>query len=215
MRDCPSVEVGAGQWLFHEGEPSTVVYVVRHGFVKIVKVTAEGTRLLLALVGPGDVVGLHGALEGVVRVTGAQACQDVTVVPIARGQLHTSMREEPDIAATLLAELSRQLRQSVTHIVDLAGGDLMNLLVTRLIDLATRDSYVGARRRNGSSIIIELPVSQHELAEWAGMSPRSAATALGVMRRAGIVSTNRMQLVIHDLQLLSDLLAPTDAPASV
>jgi CRP/FNR family cyclic AMP-dependent transcriptional regulator len=56
---------GAGAVLCMEGEPSTHVFILVSGWVKVITVTRDGQEMLEALCGAGDVVGeIAGQVTG-------------------------------------------------------------------------------------------------------------------------------------------------------
>jgi CRP-like cAMP-binding protein len=202
----------AGTWVFREGEPAIEAYLVRRGLMKMVKVGVDGTAVLLGLPGPGDLVGVHAVIDGIPRTAGVRTIYESEIVVVPRDRLREVIGDNPDVALTLLAELSLQLHQALEHILDLSASSATSLVIGRLVELATDETFSSIRRPEGTSMIIDLPLSQADLAAWAGVSHRSAASALGVLRRSGLVSTSRMRIEIHDLDALGTLIAAPSHP---
>ena len=51
------VQLGRGQVLFHEGDPGDRLYVIIDGKVKLGRTSGDGRENLLAVLGPGDLLG--------------------------------------------------------------------------------------------------------------------------------------------------------------
>ena len=51
-------------------------------------------------------------------------------------------------------------------------------------------------------IDLRLPISQEELAQWAGLSREGAVRGLSELRSAGVLETARKRVIIHDLPAL-------------
>ncbi|MEZ4517707.1 MAG: cyclic nucleotide-binding domain-containing protein [Chloroflexota bacterium] len=48
---------GAGQIIFHLGDPGGLLYIISRGKIKISYTTPEGQEVVLAILGPGDFLG--------------------------------------------------------------------------------------------------------------------------------------------------------------
>lgn len=69
------VSVAAGQYLFRQGDPSDVIYMIDDGTVEVVRDTPDG-ELMLATLGTGDHVGEMGPLFGLPRSASVRATTD-------------------------------------------------------------------------------------------------------------------------------------------
>ena len=190
-----------GSWLFHEGDEAYEAFLLTDGLMKLLKVAPDGTQTLIGVRGPGALLGEISLIDGLERSTGALAAVSSTFLVVKRDRLAEVMDEDPTLSHTILSMLCRRLRASDDHILELARGDVSGLVAQGLLELATAPAF-GAARDVGESIVIRLPLSQHELAAWAGVSPRSAAGALQRLRDEGVIDTGRMQIVVHDVDRL-------------
>lgn len=188
----------AGDRLFAEGDRSTDVFLVHEGLVKIVKTAAGGGESLVTLRGTGGLVGEHSAIDGRPRGTGAIAATDVVASPLARGRLSAALDAEPRLARDLLAQFTGQLRSTTRDVLALATGDALTLVAARLSELVSDPMFDSLRSRHGDVVVIEMPISQQELASWAGVSHRSATSALRELRTRGLLTTQRLHIEVHD-----------------
>jgi putative ABC transport system ATP-binding protein len=72
------VTLGAGEELFHQGDPSDLIYIIDTGEVDVVRDTPDG-ELRLDTLGPGDHVGEMGPLFGLRRSATVRARGDATL----------------------------------------------------------------------------------------------------------------------------------------
>jgi CRP/FNR family cyclic AMP-dependent transcriptional regulator len=185
-------------WLFHEGDGPLDAFVIETGLLKLFKTTLDGSQALLALRGPGEIVGELGAIDGQPRMLSAVAAVDTQVIVIPGDRLVGLIRERPEFALTMVSNLTILLRQTAVHILALASGDALALVARRLLQLVDDPAYVAVRSERAGSTVIDMPLSQQEVAAWAGVSLRSAAAVLKQLRDDSIVSTSRLQLEVHD-----------------
>jgi CRP-like cAMP-binding protein len=64
----------------------------------------------------------------------------------------------------------------------------------------------------GATIEIEMPMTQQELASWAGVSHRSATSVLQQLRVDGVISTSRHHLEVRDPRELAKRCVATTSP---
>jgi CRP/FNR family cyclic AMP-dependent transcriptional regulator len=186
------------EWLFHEGDGPLDAFVIETGLLKLFKTTLDGSQALLALRGPGEIVGELGAIDGQPRMLSAVAAVDTQVIVIPGDRLVGLIRERPEFALTMVSNLTILLRQTAVHILALASGDALALVARRLLQLVDNPAYAAVRSERAGTTVIDMPLSQQEVAAWAGVSLRSAAAVLKQLRDDSIVSTSRLQLEVHD-----------------
>lgn len=100
------VQFSAGQRIFTEGEPGSVMFIVRDGEVEI---SSEG--MPLSTLWGGDVFGEMSMIDGSTRSATATAKSAVKAVAIDRSQFVELVREEPEFAMYLLQLMSARVRE--------------------------------------------------------------------------------------------------------
>lgn len=197
--------------LFHEGDRSDDAYIIVSGLIKMVKTAADGSEVLLAIRGAGDVVGELGAMDERPRLVSAIAASESLVARVRRDRLVEVMSAHPDVSMAMLANLAAQLRAVALQILALRAGDARTLVARRLFLLASDSAFESRRSEDGETIVIDMPISQQELAAWAGVSHRSAVAVLCLLRDGGIIMTSRLQLRVLDLAALQSCARATVA----
>lgn len=186
-------------WLFHEGDRSDDVHLVISGLLKLMKTAADGTEAVVSIRGAGDIVGELSAIDARPRLVSAVTMTETLVLSITRDRFVEVMHERADLTFVLLSNLSGQLRSIALHALAISSGDAMALVARRLFQLASDSAFEPIRSLEGGMVVVDMPVSQRELATWAGVSHRSAVAALGQLRHDGIIATSRLELQVLDL----------------
>jgi CRP/FNR family cyclic AMP-dependent transcriptional regulator len=212
LSERPRRRFETGSRLFHEGEPPIEAFFVFDGLVKLVKTAEDGTESLLEFRGPGAFVGERSVVDGLPRMTSGVAATHTSVAPIPRDQLMTCIRRDADLALTMLTTLAGRVRNAVEHVLDLRAGNAASLVATRLMQLVRDPTFDSIRTERDDTIEIDMPMTQAELASWAGISHRSAANVLQQFRDDSIISTSRFQLEIRDPTELSKRCISTTPP---
>ena len=100
-----------GDQIFKEGDPGDGVYVVKAGAVQISGLLSSGQRQLFSRVLPGDVFGEMSVLDDLPRSATASAEKATTVFFVPRDPMVKLLRTSPDLAISLVQEISRRLRE--------------------------------------------------------------------------------------------------------
>ena len=198
LSDRPRRLFQIGHRLFHEGEPPVQAFFMHSGLVKLVKTAEDGTETVIEFRGPGAVIGERSALDRLPQMTSAVAAVRTSVTPVSRDQLIAHIRGDAELALTMLTTFAGVVRRAVGHLLDLSVGDAESLVATRLMELADDAVFESIRVDRGGTIDIEMPMSQRELASWAGVSHRSATNVLRHLRDENLISTSRHHLEIRD-----------------
>ncbi|WP_214413330.1 Crp/Fnr family transcriptional regulator [Sphaerisporangium fuscum] len=181
-----------GATVMTEGDASDWVLVLTSGRVKVSSHTASGTEVVLAVRGPGALLGEMSFISGEPRsgtVTALEAVEALVVRDFP-GFLNTHGR----VAVLLLRLVVDRLRDSDRKRVEYGAFDTAGRVATRLVELAERFGET-----NGGTVRVVLPLSQDELAGWTGASREAVSKALRSLRDRGLIETGRRRVTIYDL----------------
>lgn len=98
----------AGEWLFREGDPGDVLYVLRSGRLEIVQETA-GTEVVIRSVPSGGVLGELALLTGATRSASARARRDSTLLSVSREAFIELLETDSAFATALSRTLAQQV----------------------------------------------------------------------------------------------------------
>ena len=186
-----------GVALFHERQAADRVVVLLEGCVKLSCLSDEGKEVVLAIRGPGDLLGELSAIDGEPRSATATALEPVEVLAVAASDFRRFLEEHPRAAIALIVMLSRRLRDADRKRVEFAAEDTMTRVAARIVELSERFGGEGSE-----GLEIELPISQEELAGWTGCSRDSVVKALQSMRGLGWIETQRRRILVRDVDAL-------------
>ncbi|NUR87082.1 MAG: Crp/Fnr family transcriptional regulator [Nonomuraea sp.] len=182
-----------GATVMTEGDNSDWVLVLTEGRVKASSHTSSGTEVVLAVRGPGALLGEFSAIDGSPRSTTVTALEPVAgiVVPNFAEFLQTHGR----VAVLLMQLITGKIRDADRKRIEYGAFDTTGRVATRLIELAERYG-----EQTTSGVRVALPLSQDELAGWTGASREAVSKALRTLRDRGLIETGRRRVVIHDLE---------------
>ena len=187
------VRLAKGQILFHEGDQGDRLYVVEEGKVKLGTTSSDGRETLLAVVGPGEMIGELSLFDPGPRTATATALTDTVV----RGLGHTALRPwlagRPEVAEPLLRALARRLRRTNEAMSDLVFSDVPGRVAKALIDLGER---FGEPSPAGLQVTHDM--TQEELAQLVGASRETVNKALADFAHRGWIKLESRSVTIYD-----------------
>ncbi len=187
-----------GAYLCFEGDESRSVFVLLEGLVRIERTTTAGRRVLLTLSGDGELFGELGVLDPSPRSAAVQAIDETRCIEIQAADFEQLVRDDLDLLLVVTRMIAQRVRNLSDQLVQATAKDIVGRVAARLCVLARREAMPGP-------ILIRMPITQQELGQWAGLSRESTAKALHALREAGIVSTGRGRIVVHDFEALLKL----------
>lgn len=180
-----------------QGDPSDHVDVLVSGWVRVSAVLDDGHEVLYALRGPGDVLGDLAALHGCGRSASVRCLEPCVVVQLTGPQFLQCLRDRPEIAIALLKSMGKRLRAAESMRAESASLSVTQRIAKHLVRLASRHG-----RPVPDGTMIDVPLSQQDLADGIGAARRTVARGLRVLRDRGIIDTGRRRIVVRRMQVL-------------
>jgi CRP-like cAMP-binding protein len=188
---------GANVTLFHQGDEAGPVVVLLTGRAKIVSLSSAGREVIVAVRGPGDLLGELSAIDGESRSATVTTLEPVEALLVPGSAFAAFLERCPRVALVILRMVAGRLRYADAQQADFATHDVVGRVAHRLVELSERFGATTEGR-----IEIELPLSQEELAAWTGASREAVSKALQLLRSLRIVETGRRRVTVLDLEAL-------------
>ncbi|WP_328980872.1 Crp/Fnr family transcriptional regulator [Streptomyces canus] len=177
--------------LMHQSEPSAHVLLLLHGWTKVTATAANGYEALLALRGPGDILGEGAALSGRHRSATVTALEPVDAVVIDETRFTAFLSGNARVALRLLGLTTDRQRSTDRRRLEWAALSVRERLAVLLLELVRTH---GARTDEGIELTIRL--SQQEFAGSVGSSREAVARLLKELRDKQVVATRRRGIVV-------------------
>jgi CRP-like cAMP-binding protein len=185
----------AGASLFTEGSRSETVVVVISGRVKVFTSAEDGAEVVLAVRGPGALLGEFAAIDQQPHSASIRSLEPVEVLTVGLREFTAFLQEHPRTMWLLMRSLINRLRDADRKRIEFGVHDTLNRLAHRLVELVDR---FGEPTESG--IMITLPLTQDELASWVGASREAVTKALRTLRDRGYVRTRRRMITVVDIE---------------
>ena len=198
------VRLAAGRPLFAAGDPGTGCYRIEEGLLKVSAVSGSGGERILAIVGPGAIVGELAMLDEGPRSASIVAVTDATLSFVTSAEFRSFAEAHPEVYAHLVRLLAQRLRNANSA---LAAGSFLSLkgrVARALLDLAQAFGHdVGSGR-----VLVRQKITQGDLAAMAGIARENVSRILNDWKRQSVVSRIAGYYCLENPQILEREAAP-------
>jgi CRP/FNR family cyclic AMP-dependent transcriptional regulator len=174
----------ADQTLFTAGDPGDGCYRVEQGLLKVSVVSPSGGERILAILGPGALVGELAMIDAQPRSASVVAARDSELRFISRISFETVAGKNPEVYRHIVMLLVRRLRDTNAVVTAMSFLSLKGRVAHALVSLAEAFGHdVGAGR-----ILVRQKVTQSDLAAMAGIARENVSRILNEWMRQKLVS---------------------------
>ncbi len=181
----------AGEAIFHKGDPGISMMSIVAGRVKISVASPDGKEAVLAVLGPGEVLGEMAILEDRDRSADATALDASELLVLQKRDFIPFLERNPAICIRLLRILCERLRRTSALVEDRTFLSLPARLAKTLLDLADR-----AGRETAEGTRIDFNMSQKIFGGLLGASRESVNKQLHAWQAEGLLTIGRGYVVL-------------------
>jgi CRP-like cAMP-binding protein len=185
-----------GQYLWYQGDDDARLAVVAAGLLKVVISSEQGDEIVLNTLGPGETLGEIALLDGSPRSAAVVAAEPTWALMLSRSTVLTLLARHPTVLDALLRSLGGLVRRLTEQTGDLVFLDLGGRLAKLLIRLAEAHSTAGP------PAVVNLGLSQSDLASMVGATRPAVNRALQSMAARGLISMDGRVIVLRDVAAL-------------
>jgi CRP/FNR family cyclic AMP-dependent transcriptional regulator len=102
--------------LFSKGDEGNSLFAILSGKVKIFTQDSQGHEVALNRVGAGEIIGEMALLDYEPRSAGVIALEKTSALELSREDFMEILRKQPDLALSVIRNLSSRLRQNTSYI---------------------------------------------------------------------------------------------------
>jgi CRP-like cAMP-binding protein len=175
-----------GEAIFRQGDPAQWVYVVLEGFVKLVRVSPDGTETVIDVFGAGQTIGESVALIGHSFSTSGEAVTRVLLARLSSAVLNRAMRESPELSLAILAETQGKLLSLMDEIQSLKGQSADQRVAGFILSMCPAGQ---------DACTIRLPYGKRLIAERLGLEQATLSRSFANLRAFGVrVRTREVEI---------------------
>ncbi len=193
---CSTKRLNKGETLFHEGAQSQGFYVVQSGAICLSRLSQEGKEQVISLFKPFTCFAeaTLSALE--TYPANAVAVEPSQVILVRKDRFRDIIKENPDLALTMLSSMSIHLK----HLVQMIDNLKFKQIEARLANWLASNSVPS---KHEGQAIVELPMSKKLLASQLGVTSETLSRSFARFRDEKIITVEGRHISIIDTSALS------------
>lgn len=168
-------------------QPGEAVYFISSGTVKVHAEQADGRDVMIAILGPGDLVGEMSAFGQHQRSASVHTLEATKVYWTERETFQRWLKTMPVLACNLAEMLAERLRHANEQIQALAALDTEGRVARQLLSFAERYGQPQAER----DVYIPIRLTQGDIAALVGATREHTNKILVSYKERGYLSTNQ------------------------
>ena len=193
-----TLRLRAGEILFERGDAGDGCYWLRRGILSVCVASAKGEQRILAILGPGAIVGELAMLDGLPRSAAIQALRDSELTFVSRAAFSDMLNRHPELYVDIARTLAARLRQTDEEMVATSFLPVRARVARALLQFAR---HLGEEARPGR-ILIRHSITQSDLAAMAGVARESVSRTLRDWQRQKLVEGSaRSGYIVHKTRL--------------
>jgi CRP/FNR family cyclic AMP-dependent transcriptional regulator len=178
-----TVDLPRNQVLFRAGDACDGCYRVVEGLLKVTAAGPSQRERILAILGPGALVGELSLIDGAPRSASVTAIREARLSFVERADFEAFAKAHPEVFRHISAVLARHLRDNNDALVAASFLSVKGRAARALLSLAEAfGEDVGAGR-----ILIHQKVSQGDLAAMAGIARENLSRILQEWMRTALI----------------------------
>lgn len=183
--------------IFEAGSEANGFYAIASGRVKIFRASPSGKEQIIHVFGPGEIFGEVPVFQGGSFPANAQTMDKSELLFFPRREFRRIITEDPDLAMSMMAELSQKLRALVHKIDELSLKEAPSRVAGHLLLLSASQE----------SDTVKLEMTKGQVAFYLGTIQETLSRILKRMVDDGIIDMQGREITILDMDALEDIAA--------
>jgi CRP/FNR family transcriptional regulator, cyclic AMP receptor protein len=195
LAKAPAISLEKGKTLFEIGAVGDGCYWLEQGVLKVSIASPQGAERILAILGPGSIVGELAMLDGLPRSATVQALRDSRLTFVARSVFLESLREHPKIYRHLLTSLVERLRQADDEVAAASFLSLRARVARALLQFA---KHLGEPTATPGQLLVRHKIRRDDLAALAHVARENVSRILSEWAARKIIKHSSPSVVFID-----------------
>lgn len=182
-----------GSFLFRQGETASTVYLIKSGKLKLVQTSEDGRETILDICGPGEVLGELSLYQEQEQPSSAIAMEEMCICCFSKHQFEALIKQNPSFALRIIGYLGQKRYENMQKLRE----ETRQTVKEKLLSLFYRFAKKYGRTKAGR-IMIDLQITQQELADMLGSSRVMVVHAIKDLKAANIIDQEKRYYVLKE-----------------
>jgi CRP/FNR family transcriptional regulator len=180
FRKLPVEQLETGRSLFFEGDPAKHLFELVEGVLRIVKIMADGRRVITGFLFPGDLVGVSLRNH---YLYSAEAVTPAKLRRFSRKTFEDIVSGSPELRPQLFARLCDEMAAAQDQMVLLSCKNAEERLCSFLLQQLRRK-----QEQDRSASVVDLPMTRLDIADYLGLTIETISRTVTKLTNRGIIN---------------------------
>jgi CRP/FNR family transcriptional regulator, cyclic AMP receptor protein len=214
LSSARTLQWSRGSLLHHSDDVAEAAYALTRGHVRLYRLGTGAREVTVSVHGQGEVLGMATLTEGGSYGLYAEAMDEVEALVLGGDNLRGLIRQHPDMAVALTAQVARQTRSLQERLSQLVFLEVSQRLALALLNLAQESSpelfaQLGQNQAGQTQaaqghaehgpVALRGRISHQDLAYVVGSTRETITKLLGDFRGRGLLDLGYRRIVVTDL----------------
>jgi len=190
---CSSIiEYRRGQSIYNQDQPSTAIYLVIGGKVKVSRLANDGRQVVVDIYQPDEFFGESAFISAAPRSEQAMALDNTKLMAWSTAEIEDVIAKRPRLAVALVQIFVHRTMEFADRIESFSADNIGQRLARTLIRFSER---MGSREEDGS--VRMAPFTHELLSQYVGTSREIVTHYMNQFRRQGFLQYSRKGIVLY------------------
>ncbi len=191
--------VKKGDYIYFPEDPSTQVFFLKEGRIKLGTYSDDGKESIRAVLNPGEIFGELSLVGEEKRNDFAQAMDnEVLICAMSMKDMEFMMEQSNHLSIKVTKLIGLRLRKTETKLNDLLFKDARQRIIDFVKTLAKEEG-----KQIGDEIMVKHPFTHQDIANLTASSRQTVTTVLNELRDKDLLYMERKKFLIRDLSKLN------------
>ncbi len=194
-------EIDKNQPIYFPNEPSSSIFMLKMGRVKISRYSEDGKEMIMAFINPGEVFGEMAYLGEGERTDIAMTVEPSYICAINKDDFSEFIEENPKLNLKLTRIIGLKLKSYSERIEDLVFKDAKQRVVSFITKLADDNG-----KKVGDQIFVKPFLKHQDIADLTACARQTVNDVLTDLREKKIIDFDRKKLIVNNIEKLKSFL---------
>jgi CRP-like cAMP-binding protein len=194
-------EIGKNQPIYFPKEPSSSIFFLKTGRVKISRYSDDGKEIIMAFINPGEVFGEMSYFGEGERTDIAISVDPSYICAINKDEFARFIERNPTLNLKLTKIFGLKLKSYSERIEDLVFKDAKQRVISFLVKLSEENG-----KQVGGQIFVKPFLKHQDIADLTACARQTVNVVLTDLREKNIIDFDRKKLIVNDTSKLKSFL---------
>lgn len=190
-----------GVTIFREGQHAERFYMLLDGYIRVLRVTKQGERVITLHIPSGELFGITGAFGRDTFPATAVTAAECIALSWPSHFWQDFSAEYDGFASETYKVIGHRIEEMSERILELATQQVQQRIANALLRLVNQSG-----RKVDNGIVIDFPITRRDLAEMTGATLHTVSRTLSGWEKQGVIASERKRITVcepHELVVLS------------